>query len=147
MLTEYVYRCPVVLEMQSALDGEPYEIDGTPERAAEIQRLIETDSFWGANQAEYICGWNEEDRRVENALIDVRFGVTYDQDRLWGVAHVTTNRPLTTNEEEIVMDGITGQFSDGWGESFEQTEIRGKTPYSEYYCHFWQYDNWELERI
>lgn len=43
--------------------------------------------------------------------------------KIISVAEVKTNRELTPSELEIVKEYIIGQYSDGWGEGFEQREI------------------------
>lgn len=43
---------------------------------------------------------------------------------LWGVTEVQTNGELTPAEYAELTDWLTGQFSDGWGEGFEQREIK-----------------------
>jgi len=142
------FRCPITLEAVSEFDGTQYQLDGTAKRAAEIKRVIKQDSFWSGNQARYICDWDEEGQRVEFALDDVRFDVEYADFQLWGKAYVHSARPLKKSEIAHVVKGITGQFSDGWGESFEQTEIEGEPPYSRYYCKFWSDEPWwRLEQV
>ena len=50
--------------------------------------------------------------------------------------------PLLDDEQTILCNYITGQYSDGWGEGFEQHEISvgdGKL-----YVHFWQDHDFEI---
>nr|WP_308625378.1 hypothetical protein [uncultured Eisenbergiella sp.] len=44
--------------------------------------------------------------------------------RLWGVLEVQSYGPLSESELDEVMEEWSGQESDGWGENFEQREIR-----------------------
>ena len=45
------------------------------------------------------------------------------------------------------MKGIIGQWSDGWGESFEQVAIKDNT-HTVYYASFWNRDEaWKLEKV
>lgn len=41
-----------------------------------------------------------------------------------------------------LTDYISGQFSDGWGECFEQVEF--STGSSDYYASFWNEDDWSI---
>ena len=63
---------------------------------------------------------------------------------LVGSLWVDTDAPLTDEEQAAFCAYITGQYSDGWGEGFEQREIDvgdGKL------CvHFWQENDFELKR-
>lgn len=43
---------------------------------------------------------------------------------LWGVTEVQTHGELTPVEYAELIDWLSGQFSDGWGEGFEQREIQ-----------------------
>ena len=62
---------------------------------------------------------------------------------LMGVATLELNAPLDSTELSKIKDEITGQCSDGWGEGFEQREI--KCDGREIYMSFWQSRNWSLQ--
>jgi hypothetical protein len=51
--------------------------------------------------------------------------------KLWGVTEVQSYGELTQAELDEVISELTGQFSDGWGEGFEQRPI--DTPDGELY--------------
>ena len=55
--------------------------------------------------------------------------------RLWGVLEVQSHGPLSPSDLAGVMEEWAGQESDGWGEGFEQREI--KTGEGELYVSFW----------
>lgn len=59
--------------------------------------------------------------------------------KLWGVTEVQSHGELTQAELDEVISELTGQFSDGWGEGFEQRAI--DTPYGELYLSFWDAGN------
>lgn len=41
-----------------------------------------------------------------------------------GIVKLTLTRELTDNELEEVKNTLSGQFSDGWGEGFEENEFK-----------------------
>ncbi len=54
---------------------------------------------------------------------------------LWGVLEVKSHGPLSPQELSGLMDAWQGQESDGWGEGFEQREI--KTEEGDLCVSFW----------
>lgn len=60
-----------------------------------------------------------------------------------GVAVVRLTKPLDEAELNDLKDYITGQYSDGWGESFEQHEIQSDG--KEIYVHFWNSENYYIK--
>ena len=71
------------------------------------------------------------------------FSVENVRGKLMGVATLVLNSPLNDKEMEKIKEQISGQACDGWGEGFEQREIKcnGK----EIYVSFWQSKNWSLQ--
>ncbi|MEQ3170173.1 antirestriction protein ArdA [Dysosmobacter welbionis] len=59
--------------------------------------------------------------------------------RLWGVLEVQSYGPLSDAELKAVKDEWSGQESDGWGEGFEQREIKIDT--GELCVSFWSSDD------
>ena len=60
-----------------------------------------------------------------------------------GCTTVVLKEPLADEEMEDLQDYLHGQFSDGWGEGFEQQEIAldgGR----ELYVHLWQDEDWSI---
>ena len=62
--------------------------------------------------------------------------------QLMGVVNIKMTEPLNNLEMQELKDYCTGQFSDGWGESFEQREI--DTLDGEIYVHFWNSQNYYI---
>ena len=71
------------------------------------------------------------------------FSVEVVGDELMGVATLELNAPLDDKEMSRIKSEIEGQCSDGWGEGFEQREI--KCGDRDVYVNFWQSKNWNLQ--
>jgi hypothetical protein len=71
------------------------------------------------------------------------FSVEEVKGKLMGVAELTLNSPLDETEMGKIKSEISGQASDGFGEGFEQREIKcnGK----DVYVSFWEAENWNLK--
>ncbi|KAF5069629.1 Antirestriction protein [anaerobic digester metagenome] len=87
----------------------------------------------------YYCDQDSVNAKVKR----YDFSVEEVNGQLMGVANLILNAPLDDRELARIKDEITGQASDGWGEGFEQREIRcnGK----EMYVSFWGAKNWSLQ--
>lgn len=66
-------------------------------------------------------------------------------DELKGCTTVRLKEPLTGPEMQDLQDYLKGQFSDGWGEGFEQWEIY--TEDGTLYVHFWNEDSFSFEAV
>ena len=86
--------------------------------------------------------WYDEadsvDRKVRTAVFTVE-----ERDRqLWGVAECLVAGELSDTELETLKEYLTGQASDGWGEGFEQRDIRVDD--GTLAVHFWQEDGFKM---
>lgn len=72
------------------------------------------------NLMDYFYGSEEVKRKVESAVVSVKNvdGILY------GCTTLTLNAYMESAELTELCEYITGQYSDGWGEGFEQREIR-----------------------
>lgn len=131
-----------------------------PEYSEDIEKL-----FTGADEdelAQYI--W--EDEAIYGIVTEIRVGVKIIGGSMCSWTEVTASRELTEAEKKNLLDYLTGQFSDGYGEGLEQHEFYTETDWETYeewddeeeeyyeaeyecttchYFHLWQPKNFKLE--
>ncbi|KXL53787.1 antirestriction protein (ArdA) [Anaerotignum neopropionicum] len=123
-----------------------YKIDVCPDELAEykdeILQAIERNALPEETERglmRYYCDQDSVNAKVK------RYDFTAEEvnGQLMGVANLILNAPLDDRELARIKDEITGQTSDGWGEGFEQREIKcnGK----EVNVSFWGAKNWSLQ--
>ena len=136
--TEYFY-CPLVANVYSRdeygnMDEYPDEYDGSylapyEDRIREL--ILREESLDEANLADYFDGSNGAVAKLK----EIHFSTQNVDGVLYGDIRVELTEPFTTGEEAEFKDWAVGQMADGWGESFEQREIR--IPEGEMYVSFW----------
>ena len=126
------------------LDNEGSEMNGLELTGYEDEIRTALEKNRMPEEAERgIMHWYGETDGVNDKVQSVVFGVENRNNRLWGVAECRIYEPLSSAEMDKLKDYITGQASDGWGEGFEQREI--KTEEGNLYVSLWNGDNsWEI---
>ena len=82
--------------------------------------------------------WSDE--KCRDKVYSIKPDVEMRDNHIMGVAVIKMTKPLNEEELESLKDYVSGQFSDGWGESFEQHEIQVSG--RDIYVHFWDCNNY-----
>ncbi len=87
----------------------------------------------------------DEDEKLKSVVESAFPMITVYKGQVYGVMLVKTkaNVELTMTQKDLLKEYFSGQYSDGWGESFEQQEI--KTHIGTIYVCFWQSDNFFIK--
>lgn len=135
---EVNYYCPLKVQMNDEDYGDLYEADNgyaVMNEDAIRERLQKEQDFDLNNMADYFDGSESAKAKLISAVWDVEnIG-----GELFGVIHTKLTEPFTPEEEQEWIEELTGQASDGFGEGFEQREIR--TDDGDMYVSFWNSDD------
>ena len=85
-----------------------------------------------------------EDDSVRSKVVSAVPSVEIHGNKLCGCLNVELQGSLNEGEQAVLCDYISGQYSDGWGEGFEQRDIRVED--GTLAVHFWQDHDFELKR-
>ena len=85
-----------------------------------------------------------EDDSVRSKVVRAVPSVEICGNKLCGCLTVELKETLLDDEQTVLCNYISGQYSDGWGEGFEQRDIRVDD--GTLAVHFWQDHDFELKR-
>ena len=126
-------------ESYDEYEGYPQDGHELLEYETAIRDAVENDTRdFGGDLMQYY----REDDSVRRKVVTAVPSVEVHGNKLCGCLTVELNEPLLDDEQTVLCNYISGQYSDGWGEGFEQREIDvgdGKL------CvHFWQDHDFEI---
>lgn len=142
-LTELKLYCPLVVTIEPRTelgedDEEPHEISSKAahyfeQYVSDAAHLSLTDET-SRGLMDYFDGSDV----VNDKVYSMHPAVEVKNGELVGVCVLRIKEPLTPSELNEIREYATGQFSDGWGEGFEQHAIN--TPLGDLYVSFWNSD-------
>lgn len=108
------------------------------EQAADYEEAIHTaildeqhNDEAGRGLMKYYYGYDEVNKNVQSIFVDVEV----HGGKLWGVATLELTEPLEPDEMDSLKDYLSEQYSDGFGEGFEQRGI--EVDYGELHVSLW----------
>ena len=128
------------LMVEGVDEGNLYRSDLT-QYAEAIAEAIAREECVG-EETRGLMHYFDESREVAAKVMSAHPKVAEINGELYGVLECKISEPLTEEEIKVLKEYWTGQMSDGWGEGFEQQEIR--TGDGDMYVHLWNWENWEV---
>ena len=127
--------------------GDDYsEYEGIPYTGKELTgyRDVIRDAIYEDVKDFYgdLMRYYREDDSVRRKVVRAVPTVDEVNGELVGSLWVDTDAPLTDEEQAKFCSYISGQYSDGWGEGFEQRDIRVDD--GTLAVHFWQEDGFKM---
>ena len=128
-------------EDESYNEYEGYPLDGHEllEYETAIRDAVENDTRdFGGDLMQYY----HEDDSVRNKVVTAVPSIEVHGNKLCGCLTVELKETLRDDEQTVLCNYISGQYSDGWGEGFEQRNIRVDD--GTLAVHFWQEDGFKM---
>ncbi len=106
------------------LTNEPDSLDGKTlaQYQGDIQKKM--DHYRKGDPERGLMEYYDEPGKLGDKVQKAEFDVEFRKGQLWGVARCQILGELTPRETEGLIEFISGQASDGWGEGFEQQDIQ-----------------------
>ena len=126
-------------EFYDEYEGYPQDGHELLEYETAIRDAVENDTRdFGGDLMQYY----HEDDFVRRKVVRAVPTVDEVNGELVGSLWVDTDAPLTAEEQAVFCAYISGQYSDGWGEGFEQRDIHVDD--GTLAVHFWQEDGFKM---
>lgn len=104
-----------------------------------LQKMQERADYVGEDLMEYY----DKNDSVKEKVTKLELSVVLKDGELMGCAEVTIKAPLDRWEMSQLEDYLTGQYSDGWGEGFEQQDIPVEDGVIN--VHFWNSEHFQMD--
>ena len=126
------------------LEDEPEVLDGCASREYADNILAALERYRNPEERERgLMYWYQGKDSVNDKVHSAEFSVEERSRTLWGVVKCVLKGELNRAELQTFENFISGQASDGWGEGFEQREI--KVSDGALYAHLWDWgDDWHI---
>ena len=129
-------------EFYDEYEGYPQDGHELLEYETAIRDAVENDTRdFGGDLMQYY----HEDDSVRNKVVTAVPSVEVHGNKLCGCLTVELKETLLDDEQTVLCNYITGQYSDGWGEGFEQREIQ--TADGVLYVYFWEAEPFSFEVV
>lgn len=126
-------------EFYDEYEGYPQDGHELLEYETAIRDAVENDTRdFGSDLMQYY----HEDDSVRGKVVTAIPSVEVHGNKLCGCLTVELKEPLLDDEQTVLCNYISGQYSDGWGEGFEQRDIRVDD--GTLAVHFWQEDGFKM---
>ena len=109
-------------------DGDLYDyselLNGREARYYADSILAAMENYRMPEEAERgLMHWYHKEDTVNKKVHSAEFSVEQHDGSLWGIVKAELKGELDAAETTTLLDYLTGQASDGWGEGFEQQDI------------------------
>lgn len=139
------YYSPIQVMLEDSDFGDYIEITNEDVRLCYEEILTEIVKYNEFMNEKGLMEYFDDDDEIKEIVESAKPMIGVRKGEVCGVllVKIKDGISLTTEQEKIFKDYIRGQYSDGWGEGFEQQDI--KTSIGTINVHFWQGDNFWIK--